>query len=122
MGVREREKPGFWLEHLEEELLPSTERGRFARGWGGAQFWMLVFSSKMPLLENLQFAFICLFVLHWFLHSFIYSFFSLISALICSFIHSLVHLSVHLLIHSLVGTSAHSFTHLFICAFIHSLI
>lgn len=71
------------------EELPSTKRGRIAGGWGRVQFWMLVLSSKMPLLKNLQmhsFVYLCfigLFILS-FIHQF---FFPFVSALTCSFIY-----------------------------------
>lgn len=51
------------------------------------QFWMLVLSSKMPLLEKLP------------SHSFVYLFFTgsfILSFIQISFFHSLVHLLVHL--------------------------
>lgn len=88
--------------------LPSTERDRFG-GRARVQFQILILSSKIPLLENLQLHLCLLFFVGSFFH-FIHQF---THSLVCSFVHSsfIIHSFIHWSIHSFILSFAQSPVH-----------
>lgn len=68
--MRGREEPRFLARVPAGIELPSTEKDRFG-GRARVQFQILILSSKIPLLENLQLHLCLLFFVGSFFHLFI---------------------------------------------------